>query len=77
MCGSCLHHELVYPAPTMDPPSAHALHLSHQVLGVEKDATASQIRKGYHKKALKAHPDKASEAGKEKANEIFGALSGA
>ena len=48
-----------------------------QVLGVKKDADVSQIRKGYHKKALKAHPDKAKEGEKEKANEIFGALSGA
>ena len=30
----------------------------YRLLGVEKNATDSQLKKGYHKKALKVHPDK-------------------
>jgi len=30
----------------------------YKVLGVEKEATESQIKKAYHKKALSCHPDK-------------------
>ena len=45
-----------------------------QVLGVEKKASASEIKRAYHKKALKAHPDKAPAEQKEKATEEFQAL---
>lgn len=34
--------------------------LYETVLGVAKDATASQLRKAYYKKCLKYHPDKLS-----------------
>jgi len=30
----------------------------YEVLGVESDATAEQLRKAYHKAALQWHPDK-------------------
>ena len=30
----------------------------YEVLGVERDATASEIRKAYRKQALLSHPDK-------------------
>jgi len=46
----------------------------YKVLGVEKKASASEIKRAYHKKALKAHPDKAPAEQKEKATEEFQAL---
>merc|ERR1712054_611932 len=36
----------------------------YKVLGVEKDATMGQIKKAYHKKALKEHPDKGGDPDK-------------
>ena len=30
----------------------------YKLLGVEKDATSAQLKKGYHRKALLVHPDK-------------------
>jgi curved DNA-binding protein CbpA len=30
----------------------------YKVLGVEKGATDSQLKKGFHKKSVKVHPDK-------------------
>ena len=34
----------------------------YTLLGVKKNATSAQIKKGYHKSALKWHPDKNKEA---------------
>ena len=34
----------------------------YEVLGCESDATAEQLRKAYHKAALKWHPDKHTQA---------------
>ena len=45
------------------------------MLGISKTATAAEVRRGYHKKALSSHPDKASPKDREGANERFGALS--
>ena len=41
----------------------------YAILGVSKDASADEIKKGYRKMAVKWHPDKHSSAGEaEKAN---------
>jgi len=39
-------------------------------LGVEKEATSSQIKRAYHKKALRCHPDKAGSENKEAAEQF-------
>ncbi|KAI1826716.1 DnaJ domain-containing protein [Xylaria intraflava] len=48
--------------PTIDP---------YEVLGLERTATADQVKSAYRKLALKNHPDKVSEDNKEKAHETF------
>lgn len=48
----------------------------YTVLGVEKDATASQIKKAYHLKARTEHPDKGGDEQKFKEiSEAYGVLS--
>ncbi|KAL7951879.1 hypothetical protein V8C42DRAFT_305487 [Trichoderma barbatum] len=48
--------------PTIDP---------YEVLGLERTATADQVKSAYRKAALKNHPDKVPESQKEKAHETF------
>ncbi|KAJ4295138.1 hypothetical protein N0V90_007148 [Kalmusia sp. IMI 367209] len=48
--------------PSIDP---------YAVLGLEKEATADDVKKAYRKMALKHHPDKAHENEKEAANKAF------
>ncbi|KAI0553946.1 DnaJ domain-containing protein [Xylaria curta] len=48
--------------PTIDP---------YEVLGLERNATADQVKSAYRKLALKNHPDKVSEEQKLKAHETF------
>ncbi|KAK0755448.1 hypothetical protein N5P37_012277 [Trichoderma harzianum] len=43
----------------------------YEVLGLERNATADQVKSAYRKAALKNHPDKVSESEKEKAHETF------
>jgi len=47
----------------------------YEVLGIEKTANASQIKKAYHKVSLKTHPDRAEEGEKEKATRKFQCVS--
>jgi len=46
----------------------------YAVLGLKKDATESQLRKGYHKVSLKVHPDRCSSKEKAAATEKFQTL---
>lgn len=39
-------------------------------LGVERDATSAQIKRAYHKKALRCHPDKAGQDNEDAANQF-------
>ncbi|CBY00432.1 hypothetical protein IAQ61_011359 [Plenodomus lingam] len=48
--------------PTIDP---------YEVLGLEQEATADDVKKAYRKLALKNHPDKAAEGDKETAHKTF------
>ncbi|KAK5995012.1 putative J domain-containing protein [Cladobotryum mycophilum] len=48
--------------PTIDP---------YEVLGLDREATADQVKSAYRKAALKNHPDKVPEEQKEKAHETF------
>ncbi|KAI0164194.1 DnaJ domain-containing protein [Xylariaceae sp. FL1272] len=48
--------------PTIDP---------YEVLGLERTATADQVKSAYRKLALKNHPDKVSEGKKTEAHAIF------
>ncbi|RWA12333.1 hypothetical protein EKO27_g2787 [Xylaria grammica] len=43
----------------------------YDVLGLERTATADQVKSAYRKLALKNHPDKVSEGQKQKAHETF------
>jgi len=47
----------------------------YQVLGIQKSANASQIKKAYHKVSLKTHPDRAEESEKETATRKFQCVS--
>jgi len=47
----------------------------YEVLGIDKTANASQIKKAYHKVSLKTHPDRADEGEKEKATKKFQCVS--
>ncbi|KAH7367623.1 DnaJ domain-containing protein [Plectosphaerella cucumerina] len=51
--------------PTIDP---------YEVLGLDREATADQVKSAYRKSALKNHPDKVPEADKETANTKFQAI---
>ncbi|XP_072484312.1 dnaJ homolog subfamily C member 9 [Notamacropus eugenii] len=43
----------------------------YEVLGVRREASDGEIRRGYHKVSLKVHPDRVSEAGQEEATRQF------
>jgi len=43
----------------------------YDVLGVEKDASAGQIKKAYHKISLKVHPDRVGDEGREESTKKF------
>ena len=43
----------------------------YEVLGLEKTASAGQIKKAYHKISLKVHPDRVGEEGKEESTSKF------
>jgi len=47
----------------------------YKVLNVEKDASESEIKKGYHKASLKVHPDRAKDEDKESATLKFQCVS--
>ncbi|XP_068924315.1 dnaJ homolog subfamily C member 9 [Petaurus breviceps papuanus] len=43
----------------------------YEVLGVRREASDGEIRRGYHKVSLKVHPDRVDEAGQEEATRQF------
>lgn len=47
----------------------------YEVLGIEKTATKSEVKKAYHKAALTSHPDKVPEDQREEADVKFKAIS--
>ena len=46
----------------------------YEVLGVEKDADAAQIKKAYYKMSLKVHPDRVESDDRELATKKFQTL---
>ena len=50
-------------------PSAMTSRCYYEVLAVQQDASAAEIKKSYHAQALKYHPDK--NAGDDRATEMF------
>ena len=46
----------------------------YEVLGVEKDADAAQIKKAYYKTSLKVHPDRVDSEARESATKKFQTL---
>lgn len=47
----------------------------YAILGVEKSATNTSIKKAYRKQSLKIHPDRAEESHKDEATRAFQVLS--
>ncbi|XP_039223467.1 dnaJ homolog subfamily C member 9 isoform X2 [Crotalus tigris] len=47
----------------------------YQVLGVRREASANELRRGYHRVSLRVHPDRADPADKERATRHFQILS--
>ena len=43
----------------------------YQVLGVRREASDSEVRRGYHKMSLQVHPDRVGEGDKEDATRRF------
>lgn len=43
----------------------------YQVLGVRREASAGEVRRGYHKVSLQVHPDRVAEGAKEDATRRF------
>ena len=43
----------------------------YQVLGVRREASDSEVRRGYHKVSLQVHPDRVGEGDKEDATRRF------
>lgn len=43
----------------------------YQVLGVRREASDGEVRRGYHKVSLQVHPDRVGESGKEDATRRF------
>lgn len=46
----------------------------YEILGVKKESTAKEVKKGYHKVSLRVHPDRVSPEEKEEATKKFQAL---
>lgn len=43
----------------------------YQVLGVRREASDGEVRRGYHKVSLRVHPDRVGESGKKDATRRF------
>lgn len=43
----------------------------YQVLGVRREASDGEVRRGYHKVSLRVHPDRVAEGAKEDATRRF------
>ena len=44
---------------------------ARKILGIEEEATLAEIKKAYHRLALKYHPDKCKDTKKQKCEEVF------